>query len=292
MTDPIRFSVDSYSSIFSNELYKRATSKLGLGPSPVSPSLAYDSFMARTLAHRRMRRSADWPLRAGHFRVAKVRRSSTPPSPTAHFRKSAVQASDDPEADYVSWTLSLQRPAHLLQSGSRTWPSSRKSLRPVKLTPLPRHRSQPEPVESHLETFTLVRASRGRRLGDWLESRHLAVPLATPLHNARFLDDEEGEGSGQNETATARPSPLGMGHESWPEQRVRVSPYVWSVSLAECSRQCGQGVRSVRVVCTVGGKSVHSGLCDHNSKPSHKPVEPCKQRDCIGRSVRSKVTGH
>mgnify|MGYP002649426183 CR=1 FL=1 len=68
-----------------------------------------------------------------------------------------------------------------------------------------------------------------------------------------------------------------------PRVELRVEPYVWSVILSECSRACGQGIRSVRVVCTVGTKTVDERLCDRGLKPMHKRVEPCKERDCIGR---------
>lgn len=67
------------------------------------------------------------------------------------------------------------------------------------------------------------------------------------------------------------------------EDQLRVEPYVWSVILSECNMPCGQGVRTVRVVCTVGQNSVKEHFCDPNTKPMHKSIELCKQRDCIGR---------
>jgi len=119
-------------------------------------------------------------------------------------------------------------------------------------------------------------------------------------------EEEEAEPEVPKKKVRKNPNQFGLGHESWPEsetgsqgpvpkmpvlrtsggnriRELRVEPYIWSVILSECSRPCGDGIRTVGVVCTVGQKTVDDRLCDPEQKPMHKHIEPCKERECIGR---------
>lgn len=101
-------------------------------------------------------------------------------------------------------------------------------------------------------------------------------PITTTTNISTFLDDNDDEDS----TVSS------INHDQDDdEDQLRVEPYIWSVILSECNRPCGEGIRTVRVVCTVGQRSVQENFCDQQAKPIHKSIETCKERDCIGRYV-------
>lgn len=142
-------------------------------------------------------------------------------------------------------------------------------------------------------------------------------------NQTKFLDDDEEDIDNKTtnnkiktgNTVEVKPKPakmadknrFGLGHEAWPEaggaelptspqelsvlspqkeqseMELRVEPYVWSVILSECSRPCGQGIRTVRIVCTVGQKTVDDRYCETENRPQHTNIEPCKERDCNGK---------
>lgn len=310
-----------YSSIHTNELYKRSTSDTVAHPSyDPSSSLAYNSFISSTLStnfhHRGKRSSGHWTQQKA-FKASlpvKVRRMPTITSVPVLFKKSSAHESADPEEDYVSWSMVKHHRA-VPMSQIREWKAIKKPSRPIKLSSfeLKTNKVQMPRTESHFETFTLVKHDRSRGIHQWLLSNQIGLPLDNHTH---FLDDddegvEEGAGNSSvksQQDSKLRESPglditrssrkpfggIGMGHESWPTftedfgsdaQELRVEPYVWSVILSECSKACGQGIRTVRVVCTVGQKTVDEKFCDQVLKPSHKSIEPCKERECIGRQV-------
>ena len=62
-----------------------------------------------------------------------------------------------------------------------------------------------------------------------------------------------------------------------------VEPYVWSISLSECDRSCGQGHRKVEVYCHAGRYKVEDSLCNASTKPIHRSIEECNSQPCIGR---------
>lgn len=66
-------------------------------------------------------------------------------------------------------------------------------------------------------------------------------------------------------------------------ETLSVEPYVWSISLSECDRSCGQGLRKVDVYCHAGRHRVDDLLCNASTKPVHRPIEECNSQPCIGR---------
>ncbi|XP_054162354.1 A disintegrin and metalloproteinase with thrombospondin motifs adt-2-like [Oppia nitens] len=66
-------------------------------------------------------------------------------------------------------------------------------------------------------------------------------------------------------------------------QTLSVEPYVWSISMSECDRYCGQGFRKIEVQCHVGKYRVDDSLCNANTKPVHNTIEHCNLQPCIGR---------
>ncbi len=66
-------------------------------------------------------------------------------------------------------------------------------------------------------------------------------------------------------------------------QTLSVEPYVWSITLSECDRYCGQGIRNVNVYCHAGRFAVDDSLCDASTKPIHRAIEQCNSDPCIGR---------
>jgi len=66
-------------------------------------------------------------------------------------------------------------------------------------------------------------------------------------------------------------------------QTLSVEPYVWSITLSECDRYCGQGIRNVNVYCHAGRFAVDDELCDASTKPIHRAIEQCNSDPCIGR---------
>ena len=66
-------------------------------------------------------------------------------------------------------------------------------------------------------------------------------------------------------------------------ETLSVEPYVWSISLSECDRTCGQGYRKVEVYCHAGHYRVDDSLCNSSTKPVHRSIEQCNSHPCIGR---------
>ncbi|OTF73404.1 hypothetical protein BLA29_006920, partial [Euroglyphus maynei] len=106
-------------------------------------------------------------------------------------------------------------------------------------------------------------------------------PITTATNLSAFMDDNEDDND-EGSTVSS------INHDQDDdEDQLRVEPYIWSVILSECNRPCGEGIRTVRVVCTVGQRSVQENFCDQQTKPIHKSIETCKERDCIGRYMES-----
>lgn len=212
-----------------------------------------------------------------------------------------------------------QGPRPLAQDHSKSLRSKpKKTQRPVQLTSVSRSSSRrknksrkngataPRSTSAdHFQTFTLVKHHTTGR------AKSKPVPATTPalpLQNHKFLDDDDSDDQPTTPSPTTYKPKMkldmfGLGHESWPmstltaadpeegddettespEAELRVEPYVWSVILSECSKQCGEGVRTVRVVCTVGTRTVDDRFCDGEAKPQHQAMEPCLQRQCLGK---------
>ncbi|CAG2117992.1 unnamed protein product, partial [Medioppia subpectinata] len=80
---------------------------------------------------------------------------------------------------------------------------------------------------------------------------------------------------------TSRPIQLSSSDDR--NETLSVEPYVWSVSLSECDRYCGQGLRKVEVYCHAGKHRVDDSLCSANTaKPAHRALEQCNSHPCIG----------
>ena len=80
---------------------------------------------------------------------------------------------------------------------------------------------------------------------------------------------------------TARPIRLSSSDDR--NATLSVEPYVWSISMSECDRYCGQGFRKVEVYCHAGKYKVDDSLCSASPKPVHRALEQCNSHPCIGR---------
>ena len=214
------------------------------------------------------------PIKLSHFTLTAKRITSSQPSPPK------------PAEHFQTFTL-VKHDKSKFANNLRSW----------------------QPTMNHI-ALPLGNQTRFLDDDDEEDDDNLDIDSEPEVKNQGSDDDED--------DATPAPKPkskirknFSLGHESWPndfahdddsshqepshyqathrpkrpKERVelRVEPYVWSVILSECSRTCGQGIRTVRVVCTVGQKTVDDRFCDGEQKPIHKRIEPCKERDCVGR---------
>lgn len=244
------------------------------------------------------------PIKLSHFtltakRVATNKRKNTP---------SGQQASQ-PAEHLQTFTL-VKHDKRRLVNHIRTWHQHLSSLNHIAAMPLANEthfldddedeeeeaeNKNNAPVETpkrHEEKEMKTEAPPSERVkGKSKIRKHFSLGHESwPPHNSpvNLSTEDDDVNDGDEEEGTRRseqPKTLPRRGQKAKEGRIelRVEPYVWSVILSECSRTCGQGIRSVRVVCTVGQKTVDEGLCDGGQKPMHKRVEPCKERDCIGR---------
>lgn len=61
---------------------------------------------------------------------------------------------------------------------------------------------------------------------------------------------------------------------------IRVQPYVWGMSITECSSPCGGGQQNVMVTCHAGRYLVADSYCDQSSKPASNGMRPCNVHAC------------
>lgn len=68
---------------------------------------------------------------------------------------------------------------------------------------------------------------------------------------------------------------------------LHVEPYVWGMTLSECTKPCGGGTQVINVFCHAGKNIVDNSYCNQMSKPGDNRIERCNTHQCVERFVNN-----
>lgn len=112
----------------------------------------------------------------------------------------------------------------------------------------------------------LVNRTTSRSRDPWYRISWPIIP--TPPRPARFERIQE--------IVYSKNSSSPQGHSVRSSVTLRLQPYVWTMSVSQCSSPCGEeGVQTIKVTCRSGKETVDDSLCDGQPKPSENRIQKC-----------------